>query len=211
VDFVTVGTVSTVGYALIARKDLPANSLRELLDYARANPGKLSYASGGVGTGQHIAGAALAALTGTQMVHVPYRGAQAAYQDLLSGRVDLFFDNASTAKAYIDSAKVKAYALSTAERSPELPALPTVTETGVTKMVIEAWFAIFTRAGSPPAAVEKLRSAMQEVMQSPAVVTQLGRGGNRILRMPAAEAQAFVKREIDTWAPVIRQAGISAE
>ena len=211
VDFVTVGTVSTVGYALIARKDLPANSLRELLDYARANPGKLSYASGGVGTGQHIAGAALAALTGTQMVHVPYRGAQAAYQDLLSGRVDLFFDNASTAKAYIDSAKVKAYALSTAERSPELPALPTVNETGVTKMVIEAWFAIFTRAGSPPAAVEKLRSAMQEVMQSPAVVTQLGRGGNRILRMPAAEAQAFVKREIDTWAPVIRQAGISAE
>ena len=210
-DFVPVGMVSTVGYALVARKDLPQASLKDIVEFARANPGKLTYASGGVGTGQHIAGAALAALTGVDMVHVPYRGAAPAYLDLLSGRVDLFFDNGSTAKPYIDSGQVKAYALSTAARSPDLPQLPTVNETGVARMELEAWFGIFARAGTPRPVLEKLRSAMTQVMQTPSVIAALGRGGNRILRMDGAESETFVKKEINTWAPVIRKAGISAD
>jgi tripartite-type tricarboxylate transporter receptor subunit TctC len=211
VDFVPVGMVSSVGYALVARKDLPQTTLKEIVEFARANPGKLTYASGGVGTGQHIAGAALAALTGADIVHVPYRGAAPAYQDLLSGRVDLFFDNGATAKPYIDSGQVKAYALSTAARSPDLPLLPTVNETGVATMEMEAWFGIFARAGTPQPALERLRGAMAQVMQTPSVTAALSRGGNRILRMNAAESEAFVKKEITTWAPVIRKAGISAD
>src|SRR5258708_24594024 len=115
--------VVSYSYALVSRRDLPQRSLRELLDFARANPGKLTYGSGGVGTGQHVAAAVLAQLTGVQMVHVPYRGAQAAYQDLLSGRVDLIFDNAGTAKPYVDEGRVKAFAVSSAQRfaAPPLP------------------------------------------------------------------------------------------
>ncbi len=211
VDFVPIGMVSSVGYVLISRKDLPQTSLKEIIDYARANPGKLTYASGGVGTGQHIAGAVLGGLTGTNLLHIPYRGAQPAYQDLLSGRVDLFFDNASTAKGYVDSGQVKAYAISTAARWSGLPQLPTVSETGIAKMELEAWFGIFTRAATPQPVLDRLRSAMTQVMNTPEVANALGRTGNRILKMPSAEAEAFVKREVLTWSAEIRKAGISAE
>jgi tripartite-type tricarboxylate transporter receptor subunit TctC len=211
VDLVPIGMVSSVGYVLIARKDLPQTSLKEIIDYARANPGKLTYASGGVGTGQHIAGAALASLTGVNMLHIPYRGAQPAYQDLLSGRVDLMFDNASTAKGYVDAGQVKAYAISTAARWSSLPQVPTVNETGIAKMELEAWFGIFTRAGTPQPVLERLRAAMTQVMNSPEVAAGLGRTGNRILKMAPAEADAFVRHEVLTWSAEIRKAGISAE
>ena len=211
VDFVPIGMVSSVGYVLISRKDLPQTSLKEIIDHARANPGKLTYGSGGVGTGQHIAGAVLGGLTGTSMLHIPYRGAQQAYQDLLSGRLDMIFDNASTAKAYVDSGQVKAYAISTAARWSGLPQLPTVNETGIAKMELEAWFGIFTHAATPQPVLDRLRSAMTQVMNTPEVANALGRTGNRILRMPPAEAEAFVKREVLTWSAEIRKAGISAE
>jgi tripartite-type tricarboxylate transporter receptor subunit TctC len=211
IDFVPIGMVSTVGYVLTSRKDFPLNSLKEIIDYARANPGKLTYASGGIGTGQHIAGAVLVGLTGANIVHVPYRGAQAAYQDLLSGRVDLFFDNASTAKGYVDSGAMKAFAISTAERWSGLPQVVTVNETGVAKMELEAWFGIFTRAGTPPAVLARLRTAMTEVMNTPSVAAALGRTGNRILKMSPSEAEAFVTAEVQTWSAAIRKAGISAD
>ena len=210
-DFTPVGMVSTVGYALVSRKDLPLNTLREIIDFARANPGKLTYASGGVGTGQHIAGAALGQITNTNLVHVPYRGASAAYQDLLSGRVDLFFDNAGTAKAYIDSQQVKAFALSTAERSPSLPGLPTVNETGVGKLEAEAWFGIFGRVGTPAPVLNRLRAEMAKVVQVSEVIGRMEKAGLRILRMSPAESDAFVRSEVAKWSALIRQAGISAE
>lgn len=211
VDFVPIGMVSSVGYALVARRDLPAASLKELIDYARANPGKLTYASGGVGTGQHIAGAALAQLTGAEMVHVPYRGAQAAYQDLLTGRVDLFFDNAATAKQFVDSGQVKGLAMSTASRWSGLPQLPTVNETGVANLELEAWFGIFTRSGTPPAVLDRLRREMARVVEAPEVSAKLGGGAARMLKMAPEEADAFVRSEVAKWSVVIRNAGISAD
>jgi tripartite-type tricarboxylate transporter receptor subunit TctC len=211
VDFVPVGMVSSVGYLLIARKDLPYANLKEIVEFARANPGKLTYGSGGVGTGQHLAAAALCSFTGVEMLHVPYRGAQAAYQDLLAGRVDLFFDNASTAKSFVDSGQVKAYAISTAARWSGLPQVPTVNETGVAKLEMEAWFGIFTRAGTPALALDRLRAAMVQVTQTPEVIAALSRGGNRILKMEQAEAEQFVRSEVLTWSTMIRKAGISAD
>jgi len=210
-DFVSVGMVVSYGYALVGRKDLPFRTLRELISYARQNPGKLSYASGGVGTGQHIAGAALAQATGTSLLHVPYRGAQAAYQDLLSGRVDLFFDNAGTAKQYVDTSQVKAYAVSTLERFPGLPALPTVNETGVGKVQVEAWFGIFTRAGTPAQALARLRTEVNKLSQSPDVLGRFEKGGGRMLHMSTQEAEAFVRAEVAKWSTMIREAGISAD
>ncbi len=210
-DFVPVGMVASYSYSLVSRKDLPQQNLRELIDFARANPGKLTYASGGVGTGQHIAAAALAQLTGVKMVHVPYRGAQAAHLDLQSGRVDLFFDNAGTAKPYVDDGRVKAYAVSSAQRFAGMPGVPTVNETGVAQMDMEAWFGIFARSGTPPAVLKRLQSEMAKAIQAPDVAKRFESGGGRILRMSAADTDVFVKSEIKKWSTLIRAAGITAE
>lgn len=150
-------------------------------------------------------------LTGVEMVHVPYRGAQAAYQDLLAGRVDLFFDNAATAKPYLDSGQVKGYAVSTAARWPALPQLPTVVETGVAKLELESWVAIFARTGTPPAILERLRVEMAKVVQTPELAERFEKGGKRMLKMTPAEAEAFVRSEVEKWPPIIRQAGIAAQ
>jgi tripartite-type tricarboxylate transporter receptor subunit TctC len=210
-DFVPVGMVCGVAYALVARKDLPQSSLAEIIDFARANPRKVTYASAGVGSGQHIIAAALGHLTGVEIVHVPYRGAQAAYQDLLAGRVDLFFDNAATAKPYLDSGQVKGFAVSTAARWPALPQLPTVVETGVAKLELESWFAIFARAGTPPAVLDRLRTEMAKVVQTPELAERFEKSGNRMLRMAPAETEVFIRSEVAKWPPIIRQAGISAQ
>jgi tripartite-type tricarboxylate transporter receptor subunit TctC len=210
-DFVPLGMVASYAYVLVSRKDLPQQTLREIIDYARANPGKLTYASGGLGTGQHIGAAALAQITGVNMLHVPYRGAQAAHLDLQSGRVDLFFDNASTAKAFVDDGRIRAIVVSSAQRFPGLPGVPTIIETGVAKLEMEAWFGIFARSGTPPAVIKRLQSEMARVVQAPDVVKRFESGGGRMLRMSVPETHTFVRDEIQRWSSLIRGAGISAE
>ncbi|CAN0463298.1 unnamed protein product, partial [Phaeothamnion confervicola] len=127
-DLTPVGMAVSFGYALVTRKDLPQADIKELLAFAKANPEKVSYASGGRGTGQHIAMAVAAHLAATKMIHVPYRGAQAAYQDILGGRVDLFFDNVSTALPLIEDGRVNVLATSAKARHPRLPKVPTLIE-----------------------------------------------------------------------------------
>ena len=210
-DFTVAGMVTSYAYVLVARKDLPQASLREVIEFARANPGKLAYASGGVGTGQHIGAAAIAQVAGVKMLHVPYRGAQAAHLDLQSGRVDLFFDNASTAKAYVDDGRIKALAVSSAQRFAGLPTVPTINETGVTNMDMEAWFGIYARTGSPPAVLKRLQAEMMNVVRAPEVIKRFESGGGRMLRMSVAEADAFTRAEVKRWSTLIREAGISAE
>ena len=210
-DFVPVGMVASYSYSLVSRRDLPPQSLKELIDFARAHPGKLTYASGGVGTGQHIVAAVLAHLTGVKMVHVPYRGAQAAHLDMQSGRVDLFFDNAGTAKAFVDDGRAKAYAVSSAQRFAGLPNVPTINETGIAQMDMEAWFGIFARSGTPPAVIKRLQAEMAKAIQTPDVAKRFESGGGRVLRMSVADTDAFVKSEIKKWSTLIRAAGITAE
>lgn len=210
-DFVPVGMVVSYSYVLVSRKDLPQNGLRELLDFARANPGKLTYGSGGVGTGQHVAAAVLAQIAGVSMVHVPYRGSQAAYQDLLSGRVDLMFDNAGTAKPYVDEGRVKAFAVSSEQRFAGMPAVPTVSETGMAAMELEAWFGLFARRDAPAPVLERLRAEMRKALLVPELLARFEKGGGRILRMSDAQADAFVRSQVTTWTKLIRDAGIAAE
>ena len=153
----------------------------------------------------------LAQLTGVQMVHVPYRGAQAAHLDLQSGRVDLFFDNAVTAKPYVDDGRIKAHAVSSAQRFPGMPNVPTVNETGVAKTEMDAWFGMFARTGTPAPVLKRLRAEMEKVILAPDVVARFEKGGGRIMRMSPAEGDAYVKSEIRKWSTLIRQAGITAE
>ena len=206
-DFVPIGLATFNAYTLVARNDLPFRSLKEIVEYAQANPGKLTYASAGNGTGQHIAAAVTFHRAGVQMTHVPYKGAGPAYQDLMPGRVDLFFDNAATAQPHVDGGRVKAIAVSASERLPLLPNVPTVRENGV-DFDLEAWIGYFVRRGTPEPIVARLRADFDKVLAMPDIAAGLEKRGYRTVRLAPRETEALVARDIDKWTQLIRSAGI---
>jgi tripartite-type tricarboxylate transporter receptor subunit TctC len=209
-DFKVVGLAATFSYTLAARQDLPLKSLKEIVDYARANPGKLTFASGGNGTGQHIAAAVTFHTAGVKVTHVPYKGAQAAYQDLLPGRVDLFFDNSATAKPHIDNGRVKAIAVSAPQRLAYHPEVPTVREAGVDFEQV-TWVGYFAHADTPAAVLARLREAFDKALADPQVPAMLEKRGAFPVRMPVKEAEALVANDIEKWTKLIRSAGLSAD
>ena len=210
-DFVPIGLAATFSYTLVARNDLPFASLQEIIAYARSNPGKLTYASGGNGSGQHICAALVWHGAGVALTHVPYKGAQLAYQDLIPGRVDLFFDASSTARGHVEAGRVKPIAVSGPMRLPYHPGVPTVRETGVLDFEMETWVGYFVRAGTPAPVLARLRSEFERVVAMPEVATMLEKRGARPVRISAADAEALLARDIDKWAQLIRAAGISAD
>ncbi len=199
------------GYTLVARKDLPSNSLKELVAYAKANPRKLTYASGGNGSGQHVLAAALWQLAGVELVHVPYRGAQAAYQDLLGGRVDLFFDLSPTARGQIDGGTLKALAVSGSNRLAFHPDVPTITETGVAALELESWFGLFAPAKVPAEALDRLRAETARIAQAPDVVDIFRKAGGKPLNLNANETRALVRRDVERWTKLTRDLDIKPE
>ena len=210
-DFVPVGLAVKYSYTLVARKDLPQATLRELIEYARANPEKVTYASAGNGSGQHVASAVMTQLAGVRLTHVPYKGAQAAYQDVIAGRVDLFFDITSTARAQVNGGAVKALAVSSRDRQAIHPALPSVAETGVAPLDMESWFGVFAPAATPPAALARLRAEMDKALAMPDLVARFEASGGRAIRLSVAETEALVKREIERWTRLVRDAGIKGD
>ncbi len=210
-DFVPVSLVVSHSYTLVGRKNLPLGSFKEVIAFARANPGKLNIGASGVGTGQYIGAAIIAALTGIDIVKVPYKGAQPVYQDLLASRLDLFFDNTTTARPYIEAGQVKALAVSSRERAPTMPQLPTLTETGVVDLEMETWFGLFAPTRTPRAIVERLRAEADAATRSADVRSRLEMGSGRSLRMSPAETEAFVKAEVAKWVDLLRKARIEPE
>ena len=208
-DFVPVGIATFNPYTLVARNDLPFASLNEILAYAKANPGKLTYASAGNGTGQHITAAVTFHLAGVQVTHVPYKGAAPAYQDLLPGRVDLFFDNSATAQPQIEARRVKPIAVSGTERLAALPDVPTVRESGL-DFDNETWIGYFVRAGTPAPIVARLRADFDKVLAMPEITAGLDKRGYRTPRLSGKDTEAMVARDIDKWTQLIRSAGIRA-
>jgi tripartite-type tricarboxylate transporter receptor subunit TctC len=208
-DFVPVGIATFNPYTLVARNDLPFASLNEILAYAKANPGKLTYASAGNGTGQHITAAVTFHLAGVQVTHVPYKGAAPAYQDLLPGRVDLFFDNSATAQPQIEARRVKPIAVSGTERLAALPDVPTVRESGL-DFDNETWIGYFVRASTPAPIVARLRADFDKVLAMPEITAGLEKRGYRTPRLSGKDTEAMVARDIDKWTQLIRSAGIRA-
>lgn len=210
-DFEPVGLAVSYSYTLMARKDLPFGSLRELVAYAKANPGQLTYASAGNGSGQHVLAAALWHLAGVQLVHVPYRGAQAAYQDLLGGRVDVFFDLSPTARMQVDAGTVKALAVSGAARNPMHPDVPTITETGTAALELESWFGFFAPSKTAPAILDRLRSDLARVIAAPDVVDIFRKAGGKPMSLSVAQTRALVQRDVQRWTRLIHEADIRSE
>ncbi len=210
-DFEPVGLAVAYSYTLMARKDLPFNSLKDLVAHAKTNPGKLTYASAGNGSGQHVLAAALWHLAGVELVHVPYRGAQAAYQDLLGGRVDVFFDLSPTARVQIDAGNVKALAVSGSARLAGHPTVPTITETAVATLELESWFGLFMPAKTPVDVAAQLRTELAKVIAAPDVIDIFRKAGGRPLALNPADTRALVKRDVDRWTKLTRDLDIKPE
>ncbi|MDZ4279340.1 MAG: tripartite tricarboxylate transporter substrate binding protein [Hydrogenophaga sp.] len=210
-DFEPVGLSVSYSYTLIARADLPFKTLAEVVAHAKANPGKLTYASAGNGSGQHVLAAALWQLAGIEITHVPYRGAQAAYTDLLGGRVDMFFDLTPTTRSHIESGKVFPLAVSGAERNALQPTVPTINETGVARLDLESWFGYFAPRGTPPAALQRLRTELAAVIAEPELRDVFTKAGGKPLTISVEQTSAMLKRDVERWTALIRAANISLD
>ena len=210
-DFVPLGYISAYPFVLFSRADLPAANLAELAQYARERPGRLTYGSAGIGTLQHVWGAILFKSLGLELVHVPFKGAPPAHQEMLAGRLDLMVDNLSAAKHHILAGRLKAYAVTSASRSPQLPSVPTVNETGLLKFDGESWFALFAPAGTPAGAVSLLRTTLAEIIQDPDFAARVAADGGRVLAIPAEQHQKFLQDEVERWSRLVAQYGVTIE
>jgi tripartite-type tricarboxylate transporter receptor subunit TctC len=212
-DFAAVALMIEAPLVLIARKDLPVKDMKEFVAYAKANRERMQFGSAGTGSAIHLGCALMNMVTGLDVVHVPYRGANPAMQDLMSGRVDYLCDIISTAKPQIDGGTVKPIAILTKERSPVLPNVATAIEQGFD---VEAytWNAFFLPKGTPAAIVQKLNHATVEAMKTPAVREKLEGAGLKFVsddRTTPEYLAKFVQSEIDKWAAPIEASGVSVD
>jgi len=166
-DFVPITVLASVPNILVVNPSVPAKSVRELIDYARANPGKLSYGSAGNGSTEHLSAELFKSMTGADMVHIPYKGSSPAVTDLLAGRVQLMFDNLASALPNIKAGKVRALAVTTAKRSQFIPELPTLAESGLPGFDLTTWWGVMAPAGTPDAVVERLAGEINRAMGLP--------------------------------------------
>jgi len=210
-DFVPVGLAVSYGYTIVARKGLPQNTLAEVLAYAKANPGKLTYGSGGNGTGQHVGMAILAYQAKVDIVHVPYKGAQAAYQDLIGERIDLFLDNTSTARNFVTNKQVKALAVTNHDLDTTMPGVPTVRAAKGPNFELESWFGYFAPAKTPPEVLTRLRAMFARALTYPEVITRFENSGGRVLGLSPADTEALVRRDTERWTKLIKEANVHVD
>ena len=210
-DFTPIAMVGAFTYALVGRRDLAPSTLRELIELARANPGKLTIATSGIGTGQHVSAVLLKRLANIDLLQIAYKGAQPAYIDLLGGRVDLFFDNTTTARPFIADGRVKPFVTSGSVRDALLPNVPTGREAGLEELVLDSWLGLFAPARTPKPIVELLRNSTIKMVQASETRKRLEANGWRIISMSSAETEAFVRSEAEKWPRFLQQAGIRPE
>jgi tripartite-type tricarboxylate transporter receptor subunit TctC len=210
-DFTPVAMLANYPFLVVVNNDLPAKSIKELVALLKSQPGKIDYASAGNGTGQHLAPELFKMMTGTEMGHVPYRGAQPAYQDVISGRVPVFFDNMSTAMSLANGGKVRALAITSKKRSALMPDLPTVDEAGVPGYEYHTWFGFWAPKGTPQPIVEKLYAEVKKALADPAVQQRIAATAGEPSYMAPKDIEPFVKAEIAKWAEVVKRAGIKVE
>jgi tripartite-type tricarboxylate transporter receptor subunit TctC len=210
-DFTPVAMLANYPFLVVVNNDLPVKSIKELVALLKSLPGKFDYASAGNGTGQHLAPELFKMMTGTEMGHVPYRGAQPAYQDVISGRVPVFFDNMSTAMSLAKDGKVRALAITSKKRSVLMPELPTVDEAGVPGYEYQTWFGFWAPKGTPQPIVEKLYTEVQKAINDPTIQQRIAATAGEPSHMLPQDIEPFVKAEIAKWAEVVKRAGIKVE
>ena len=210
-DFQPVANVISAPQIIVVRADLPVKTLPELIAYAKANPGKLNYASSGNGSLQHVTGAMLEQQGAIKMVHVPYKGTGPALQDLLGGQVDLTFGTAPPFMPHIASGKLRVLAVTGKQRLPSLPDVPTTAEAGYPKVDATSWFAVFAPAGVSKAVVDKLTADIRTVVQSPTFQQKAQEQGATADYQTPAQLGDKVRADLANWATVVKTSKIEAE
>ncbi|HEU4518051.1 MAG TPA: tripartite tricarboxylate transporter substrate binding protein [Microvirga sp.] len=211
-DFVPIGIVSQVPHVVVVNpQKVPAKTLADFVAEAKRNPGKYNYASAGAGTAHHLAGELFKLLTGTNIVHVPYRGAGPAMQDLVAGQVDMAFDGLGSSASQIAGGQIRALAVASDKRVKAFPDVPTAAEAGVPGYEVSTFYALWAPKGTPPEIVERMTKELRAALQAPSIKEAWERQGSEIPTLTGAEFGAFTKAEIARWAKVVKEAGVKLE
>jgi tripartite-type tricarboxylate transporter receptor subunit TctC len=210
-DFAAVSYVGYVPNVLAIHPSVPANSVKDLIALAKSKPGQMNYASSGNGSTQHLAGEMFKQLTGTSIVHVPYKGSGDAIKDLLAGTVNMNFDTMPPVLAHIQGGKLKGLAISTPKRLAQLPNVPTFEEEGIRGFDVTNWYGVMAPGGTPRDLVQKLNADINKAMQVPEVRARLEAVGTQLREQSAADFEAFMKAEVAKYAKLIKSAGIKIE
>jgi tripartite-type tricarboxylate transporter receptor subunit TctC len=209
-DFVPLALAGKIPFILVVNPSLPVHSVAELVKYAKDNPGKLSFASGGPGSPHHLYGELLKSMTGIEMTHIPYKGSAPALTDVIAGHVPLLFSDTVPSLPQIREGKVRALGVSTAIRLPSAPDIPPIAEVGVPGFDAAGWGVVAAPAGTPPEIVAKLKAALTESLALPAVQQQIIQLGMIPAQSSTPEAlQRFIDSEIARWGKVVQQAGLA--
>jgi tripartite-type tricarboxylate transporter receptor subunit TctC len=209
--YAPVSQVTAQGYVLTVHPSVPAKSVMELVQHLRANPGKLTISSSGIGGPIHMAGELFQAMSGTRMVHVPYKGMAAAYTDMIAGRIQVGFPSIISSVPHLQAGRLRALAVTSAKRVPAVPDVPTFAEAGLKGVVVVNWYGLIAPGRTPKAIAERIAKEAATAMQSPDVTKRLAAEGSDPVGSSPAEFTAHIRSEIDQWTRVIKQAGIRAE
>jgi tripartite-type tricarboxylate transporter receptor subunit TctC len=210
-DLIPVAMITAATNVIVVHPSLPVSTVKELIDYLKANPGKVTYASQGNGSLSHIGTEMFKLQTGTSMVHIPYRGSGPAIQDVLSGQVQLFMTTPPSVMGHVRSGKLRALAITGKNRHPALPGVSTAEEAGLNGLELEAWVAIFAPAGTPPNVVATLSATIKRALDLPESKSRADDAGVALSYRPAEALSQLVKRDTEYWAKVVKAAGIKAD
>jgi len=210
-DFVPIAPINYSDLVLVAHPSVPAQNLPELIKYAKANPGKINYASSGNGTPYHMAGELFKYMAGVNMTHIPYKGSAAARTDVLSGQVDVMFDAVTTMTENIKAGKVRGLATTGRSRSTVAPELPTVNEDGVPKYESLIWLGIMAPTGTPDAIVQRLNTEINKIVNAPDVKATWAKQGAVAMSMTAPIFAKYVADDVAKWATIVKVSGAKAD
>ncbi|MDP1752064.1 MAG: tripartite tricarboxylate transporter substrate binding protein [Reyranella sp.] len=209
--FVPIAVLAVVPNVITARRDLPVNTAQELIAYAKANPGKVTYASQGNGSTSHLSAQMLASMAGIELVHVPYKGEGPALIDIIAGRVDIFIGNLSAALRFEQAKQVKFLGLTSKSRSPVAPDVPNAAEIGLPALIASAWFALVAPPGTPEAIAQKVNADTAAALKLPEVRAKFLEQGAEPQGQTTAATAAFIKEEEARWRAVIKSANVTLE
>jgi tripartite-type tricarboxylate transporter receptor subunit TctC len=210
-DFAPVTLVASVPNIVVVNPSVPVKSIKDLLALAKSKPGNLTFASSGNGSSIHLSGELFKSMAGVDMLHVPYKGSGPAVTDLVGGQVNLMFDNMPSSLPHVKTGRLRAIAVTGSKRSPAVPDLPTIAESGVPGYDSVAWFGVLAPAGTPPAIVNKLNAEIIKVLKSPDVAKRLSSQGAEPAYNTPDEFSAYIKTEMVKWAQVVKASGAQVD
>jgi tripartite-type tricarboxylate transporter receptor subunit TctC len=210
-DFAPITLAGVTPNLLVAHPSVPFNDVKGLIAYAKANPGKLNYASTGNGTSNHLSFELFKSMTRTFVTHIPYKGSAPAVTDLIGGQVQVMFDNTPNVLPHVKAGKLKALGVSSKTRSPLAPEIPAVDEAGVPGYDVSVWFGVLTVAGTPREVVQRLNAEMVKILMSPEIKERFGKTGVEVVAGTPEHFQKYLNAEVDRWAKVVQSAGIKAD